>query len=97
MVPLVGNMHMVASLLLCCGAQVRGGLASQPAMMEGGSQRSPPTWPPTKAGRLAGQAVMYEGCIRNVGSPLCMGSPPCITYPGIQVLHHEFHGIHEID
>ena len=30
----------------------------------------PPTWPPTKAGLLAGQATMY------VGSPPCMGSVP---------------------
>ena len=29
-----------------------------------------PTWPPTKAGLLAGQATMY------VGSPPCMGSVP---------------------
>ena len=35
-------------------------------------------WPP-KAGRLAGQATMY------VGSPPCMGFPPCIWIP-----HHVF-------
>ena len=54
---------------------------------------APSTWPPTKAGRLAGQATMYVGFhTMYVGSPPCMGSPPCIKYqvpvsryPGIQV------------
>ena len=48
------------------GSQIHGGEpihGGQPTYM-----RAPgaPTWPPTKAGRLAGQATMYVGC------------PPCM-------------------
>ena len=89
---------MVGSPHTWCGAHIHGSLASQPASFSGG-----PGWggahngrwiyspPPTKAGRLAGQATMY------VGSTPCMWAPHHVwvlhhvsgiqvsKYPGIQV------------
>ena len=57
-------------------AHIHGDLASKPASFGGAPPPAgparPPTWPPTKAGRLAGQATMY------VGRPPFMGSPTCL-------------------
>ena len=61
------------------GGQV-GGPGGRAGPAQGARPPGPhPTWPPTKAGLLAGQATMYVGC------PPCMASPPCIWLP-----HHVF-------
>ena len=95
---------MVGSPYTWCGAHIHGGLASQPASFGGGpgwgegahngrwiAAPPPPnlaphqSWPAGWPGHhVCGLHTMY------VGSPPCMGSPPCIRYqvsryPSIQV------------